>query len=214
MDVSTMKKFALTLSALSLSLLLNAQQQQIPGLQPLATIHWSGSGGGFLGIDTGMTFTVSYSDFAGTSLFGNVVWTPGMVGQNLVDVSGSEPGYANFVSLLTDGSNERLGWMSGMTPSGGGAGINGWETNSFLTHPSGWNGIDLHGYTMAGVGLQMNQLSINSPGSNPNHDGNWTDVSWDATLTLYTVPEPTILFPVAVACVGFPLLRRHKLRRP
>jgi hypothetical protein len=195
-----MKTPTVILISLLVTSVLHAQQAGAPpNSEPLATIHLAG-GGGIASVNTGVALRIIYYGFQNSPLFANVVWTPDMLGQSFFDTAGSEAGYDNFLSLLTDGTNERVGHICRLSPYGGGNGFAGWETTSFTTHPSDWNGIDLQGYSITGVELTLNQLSIVSPGSDPNGNGNWTDYSFDATLKIYTLPEPVGLFPVAIAC--------------
>jgi hypothetical protein len=162
--------------------------------QPLATMHMSGIGGG-RGIETGLILQMGYGGGSNSvAIFKNVVWAPAMVGQSVFDTAGSGADYDSVVSLLTDGVNEFANWHYTLYPTGGGGGRSGAEPGLFTTHPQAWNGVDLQGYSIGGIELRLNQLSLQSPGTNPNHDGIWTDYSWDALLTIYgtvyPVPEP------------------------
>lgn len=174
-------------TVLLLSANLYAQQQ------PLTTMHFSGSGGG-PGIGTGLNLFVEYFGRTDTTLFKNVVWTPAMVGQSILDTASSEPGYANFVSRLTDGVNQAIAGGAYVFPGGGGSSHGSLESKLLTTPPPGWNGIDLHGYPITGIRLTLNQISLDA-----NADSNWTNYSWDDTLTIYTVPEPSTF---AVAALG------------
>jgi hypothetical protein len=176
----------------------HAQQPMVvaPGAV-LATAHF-GTSGGVATVSGAMTMSLGQLSFwgfvtPGQTLFSNLILTPDMVGQTFIDTASSEPYYANFVSLLTDGVSERVGLAWDLFPGGGGGTRGGPEPTFFDTHPSDWNGVDLQGYPITGIGLTLNQLSMASPGSNPTGTGNWTDYSFDATISVYTVPEPGTL---------------------
>ena len=187
-----MRNFTLFAAVLLLSVNFHAQAQ------PLATVHMSAKGGGRI-VSGGMIVAAEYSMGISNNatLFNNVVWTPDMAGQSVFETAGAGLSYDNFISLLTDGANEQLGWHYTQYPSTGGGRVTKPEASIFTTHPLDWDGFDLQGYSIGGVELHMNQISIRSPGQNPNHDGIWTDYSWDALLTIYavlpdTVPEPGV----------------------
>jgi hypothetical protein len=63
-------------------------------------------------------------------------------------------------------------------PPGGGAGRGLWES-AFGASP------DFQGYTVTAIGLSINSLTFESPGRNPNGDGNWTDCFYNVTFKIY-----------------------------
>jgi hypothetical protein len=97
------------------------------------------------------------------------VVTPSDVGRTLWG-DPSDPNFADFVTLITDGS---LNLVSLHAP---GAGLVGPEPGFFGTEV-GPNGIDLHGYTISRIALRVDYLAIASPGTDPNGDGLWTDAA-------------------------------------
>jgi hypothetical protein len=153
--------------------------------QPIATLHMSGSGGA-AGIASGMTFELGYGGGSNSvALFNSVVWTPAMLGQAVLYSAGSGSSYDTFLSLATDGVNEFAYWENTLVPGDGAGMTAGAESLLFTTHPASWNGIDLHGYSIGGISLELNTLSLQS-------QGNWTDYSFDALVTYYVVPEPAV----------------------
>jgi hypothetical protein len=50
-------------------------------------------------------------------------------------------------------------------------------------------------------------MTLDTPGSNPNHDGIWTDYSYDTTFTIEETPEPATLSLLALG--GLAMLRRR-----
>jgi len=172
--------------------------------QPLATLHMTGSGGAGT-IASGMTFEIGYGGGSNSvALFNTVIWTPAMVGQTVLYSAGSGSSYDTFLSLATDGVNEFAYWENTLVP-GGSAGMSGAESILFTTHPANWNGFDLHGYSIGGIGLELNALSLQS-------QGNWTDYSFDALVTYYAVPEPAVGSLVLLGCIGGWCWSRRRVR--
>ena len=74
--------------------------------------------------------------------------------------------------------------------------------------------LDLRGKTVGSVKLVVDELTIASPGSNPNHDGNWTDAHFTGSLVFDTdtpvapAPEPGTLGLVAFGFGTLALRRR------
>jgi hypothetical protein len=172
--------------------------------QPIATLHMSGSGGAGA-IASGMTLEIGYGGGSNSvALFDSVLWTPAMVGQTVLYSAGSGSSYDTFLSLATDGVNEFAYWENTLVP-GGGAGMFGAESLLFTTHPASWNGIDLHGYAIGGISLELNTLSLQS-------QGNWTDYSFDALVTYYAVPEPAVESLLLLGCLGGWCWSRRRVR--
>jgi hypothetical protein len=67
---------------------------------------------------------------------------------------------------------------------------------------TGLNGAEpgLVGYQIQSISFQIDSLSIQSPGSNPNNDGNWTDMSGQVSLMIYATPTPE---PTTLSLLGF-----------
>lgn len=163
--------------------------------QPIATLHMTGSGGAG-GIASGMTFEIGYGGGSNSvALFNSVVWTPAMVGQTVLYSAGSGSSYDTFLSLATDGVNEFAYWENTLVPGGGAAITAGTESLLFTTHPASWNGIDLHGYSIGGISLGLNALSLQSQGGR-------TDYFFDASVTYYAVPEPAVESLLLLGCLG------------
>ena len=68
---------------------------------------------------------------------------------------------------------------------------------------------DLTGYQITRVQLAINMIEIDSPGSNPNGDGLWTDLDANVTFRFFgvAVPEPTTLLLGSVVLCGVMLAR-------
>ena len=133
---------------------LNAQVLLPPtGAQPLATLHWSYFGG-IRALATEMVFSVNYLQTASASIDPTTrvlasSWTPAMAGQSVIATANSEPNYARFVSLLTDGDIGEIGIAFGLVPV---YEEQPWqykmEPIAFSTRPANWNGVDLGGFTI------------------------------------------------------------------
>ncbi len=68
---------------------------------------------------------------------------------------------------------------------------------------------DLRGYEIESFTLRVDSLSIQSPGSDPNQNGLWTDTVGQFTLGIYAVPEPSACAMVMVAA-GLLLIQRMR----
>jgi hypothetical protein len=98
-------------------------------------------------------------------------------------IDSSSPGFDAFVSYITDGVNGPMGVA--FLPAGtGGRGEIDLPGNQrgFFADQVGLGGNDLAGYAIGRIGLRVDAASFDTPGSNPNGDGNWTDFSFDGTF--------------------------------
>lgn len=112
------------------------------------------------------------------------------------------PYFAASIAELTNGAQGYFDRVHGVmidgTPNRGG-GYEGTE-DVFFGDQAGSNGFDLSGYVITRIGLQLTAVTIDSPGSDPNGDGNWTDVSgtgnWlfevDGTPPALTLPAGVV----------------------
>jgi hypothetical protein len=166
--------------------------------QTLLTQAFVSSGGGVYGITNSLNLTI----VGGTSprshqplLFQNVLVQTGDVGQ--VYTLGLTDDPADFTLIthyLTDGIVDYLGYQATVGSGGGGrSGVP--EALFFSSLPSGSNGIDLEGFNIDYYTLVFTSLDFESPGSDPNNNGLWTDYSYSARFSVYgePVPEPASL---------------------
>ena len=167
--------------------------------------------------------TSSASDIAYFSLFGTIAFPNGnghmhrlfeniavsnaSVGTTLVVASDADdPDFSGAVGFYTDGIDNNILWGMGVFP-GGTVGVGSQESNIF-----GTPGTDLIGNTITRFELTINSIDIDSPGSDPNGNGNWTDLMANYTIRIYgqPIPEPeTLLF---FAMGGFILFIRKRQR--
>jgi hypothetical protein len=137
-------------------------------------------------------------------LFDSYSFSPADVGRTFVITQAEDPDFNNAVSWLTDGVSEEVSYDVMTYPEGGGGGQILSEANMFSPLPVGANGIDLAGFNIDNFTLRIDQVILNSPGMDPNSDGNWTDVYVAAVLLVNgtPVPEPgsVALAALALGC--------------
>lgn len=155
---------------------------------------------------------VSYAPVEGFEprfqLFENFELTVADVGRTFTATAQTDPDFGGFVSLLTNGNDDIM--MLGTSNPFSGAGF--LESSAWTQLPPSSNGLDLRGFPVRRITLTVDSLSINTPGENPNGDGNWTDRSFSGTLKFYTtVPEPTTFALLSLGVLGAILKRRQAL---
>jgi hypothetical protein len=151
---------------------------------------------------------------SGLRLFESTLFTTADIGTTVYTDAASDPDFTTFVGYLTNGASDTFGRWEYFNGGPGGGGSGGPESMTFGSVPGG-NGIDLAGFTIDRIGLRLDALTLNSPGSNPNHNGIWTDVSGSYTLLFQEdvpdpVPEPATLSLVAT---GLAMAVRRRRRR-
>ena len=162
----------------------------------LATAHIQNVGIGSAAILNSITVQIGYetnifllpTEFP---LFGQHALTLSDVGRTFTATAQTDTNFTGFVQRLTDGISEPIQVVDYATTSGTP------ESQFFSTHPAGWNVIDLQGFQIGSITMHVDSLTINSPGSDPNHNGLWTDISFQGTITVFA-PEPssaTLLLP-------------------
>jgi len=135
-------------------------------------------GGEAHAIATGLIFSLDISSVVpacreqGVAIFYQTIIRNGDDHKTLVADAGNEPDFATFTHLLTDGVDEEVTACTFIENVGGGA-TGGAESLFFTGRPG--TGPDFAGYTIDRVEFQIDSVLIASPGSDPNHDGIWTD---------------------------------------
>ena len=188
-------------------------------LPPLAVAEFNqprvmGVSGGTAGIFTNLGIHLCNGSFSVCMFQSNgLVFGVGDAGRTIHIGPGDDPAFGTLADLFTNGGDDLL--FYGTTFNNGlGDGIPVHESTFFVQLPAGSNGIDLHGFQIGSFDLHLNQLTITSPGRDPNGDGLWTDFSWSATLYVYPVPEPGALsiFAIGIGCL-VRFCRSHRNRQ-
>ena len=169
----------------------------------------TGVSSGIAGVFTNLGIHLCYESLLSDCLFqsNGLVFGPGDAGRTYHIGPGDDPAFGTFVDLFTNGRDDLLLFGTSF-PNGFRDGIPVHESDLFVQLPAGSNGIDLQGFAIGSFDLRLNQLTITSPGRNPNGDGVWTDYSWNATLYIYPVPEPSV---TALAAAGLAVLVFRRL---
>ena len=161
---------------------------------------------GNFNIDTFHFFNYVYDDYA---------FRTSDVGSTFVLGSTDDPDFSARVTLMTNGLADRVGYVMAYTHIGADYGGNqAYESSMFAGSPFMTNGIDLQGSVVDNFSLHIDSMSIDSPGQNPNGDGNWTDLEFSFTLSIngHAIPEPSTLLMVCLGAIifGVPFLRRKR----
>jgi hypothetical protein len=144
----------------------------------------------------------------GYTLFESAVVTTSSVGTSFVaDATHDGVDFAGAVSVLSDGETTDFVWSTtGLRRSGwfgGGRTEADWAS---------FNGAlaEFTGYQITSIELFINSFSHESPGTNPNGDGNWTDYRVDRRVRIFgEVPEPTSSAATALIIAATALSRRR-----
>lgn len=143
-------------------------------------------------------------------LFDGTKVTPDDVGRTFTVNEATDTNFNKFVSFLTDGKPDGIALATG----DGSLSISG---NLFGGKP------DLAGSKINSISLRINSFALDTPGINPNGDSNWTDESFNATLsiegepitqnTATSVPEPSSMLGVLIfGAFGTGLALKRKLQ--
>ncbi|MCX6722385.1 MAG: PEP-CTERM sorting domain-containing protein [Candidatus Staskawiczbacteria bacterium] len=133
-----------------------------------------------------------------SSLFNSTV-DPSSAGITLY-ATPSDVGYNSFVNYLKDANGGYL-VISMVNPSTGtdfGIGYSKSELPS------------LQGANINGLSLKINTMQLNTPGSDPNHNGIYTDGNFSVTLQTTGAPEPT---PTVLLLIGFAVFSLRRKRK-
>ena len=175
--------------------------------ETFATWQQTFNSGGY-GVSTNMSVdlgdTLSYFD---SDPFLHWLLTNSDVGQTIYR-DDTDPQFAAFVANLTNGIDNTIVFNS----SSGGSGS---SESGIFGGVLGGNGIDLAGFQIDKVGLRVDSLSIVSPGSDPNGNGEWTNTSGQISFLfegVRAVPEPSTyaMALAGLACGGYSLFGRRK----
>ena len=126
----------------------------------------------------------------GAPLFQGTSITTADVGRTFTVTEATDANFKDFAANLTDGKPEKI------TFSLGSGEVRGAEL-SISKSGALFNGNpDLKGNTINSIDFRINSLTLDTPGTNPNGDGVWTNYSFDGTLSVNgqpTVDPPSTL---------------------
>jgi hypothetical protein len=105
----------------------------------------------------------------------NLLISP-LVATGTIWTDGSDPYFDNIVSEITNGVSGLIE-VEDRASTGIERSIYGASEPQFFGDQVGPTGVDLAGYTIDRIGFRVDAITIDSPGSDPNGDGIWTDFS-------------------------------------
>ncbi len=111
-------------------------------------------------------------------LFNDTSITPADVGQTFTATSKNDSNFNDFAAALTSGNPHKVTLSFGLGTLG---------TSQIFSTKSGalfGGNPDLKGNTINSISLRVNSFTLETPGANPNGDGNWSDYSFDGTVTV------------------------------
>jgi hypothetical protein len=130
------------------------------------------------------------------------VITQADVGATFTATSG--PGFGDFVKFITNGTNGYV--IAEVKSVSGQSDLSGWflESDVFGKPTTGIS--DLQGCDpISSISLKINNFILDTPGTNLDHDGIWTDATCDFQFSVNVVPEPCTM---ATLFIGTLFLRR------
>jgi len=149
--------------------------------------------------------------YTGTSIsVFNTGWTTQDIGKAVTIDASNDPNFGAFVGLLTDGMGELQDFSQSFGPNSQGGGVTLSNHEDFFLYNNGV-GPQLQPGSVGSLTLTLNSLTLNSPGTNPNGNGVWTDVKSNFMISGSDVPEPAMA-PLIIL-LGFTMsLRRDRKR--
>ena len=158
------------------------------------------------GID--FDLTIRHSAFGIATMFNDLIVDSSTVGKTFTAAPG-DPGFITFADFLTNNRIDRVVQRARILNSGlGFASI--YSDRGFLFGGIVRGGpFDLHGSTIGSFDLTVNSYSHESPGTDPNGDGQWSEISFALTLQIndnslaIATPEPSTyaLFGLGIGAV-------------
>ena len=135
--------------------------------------------------DYQLTLTVgSASDRYPTNapLFDGLKVTPSDVGRTFTVNAATDSDFNQFANFLTDGNSDAIQLKMGSGTLGSAGSTLGASGNLFGGKP------DLAGNQINSISMRINSFNLDSPGTDPNGDGVWTDEAFNITLIVEGEP--------------------------
>lgn len=166
----------------------------------------SAGGSPLLTDEVGFEFGVGVED--SRLLFEELTFNNQDVGKTFTATSAKDPDFDPIVELLTNGIND-LVFFNSTFVNGDLIGRETTEAEAFSLES-----IDFEGTKINSIDLVIKDLKITSPGGDPNGDGNWTQVNYDAEVTVnVAIPEvssPLGLLALATLSISSALMGKRR----
>jgi hypothetical protein len=118
----------------------------------------------------------------GAPLFQGTSITPDDVGRTFTVSEATDANFKDFTANLTDGKPEKI------TLSFGSGEVRGSELSISKSGNLFGGQPDLKVNTIDSIDFRVNSLTLDTPGTNPNGDGVWTNYSFDGTVSVNGQP--------------------------
>jgi hypothetical protein len=105
--------------------------------------------------------------------------TLAIAGPGEYTIRAGDAGFVRKTAWLNNGQPDAVRYGVVLTPSGTEAAFNSFDFILLGVNP------DLSPHKLSSVSLEVDSASVASPGSDPNHDGIWTDVRFYAHLVVF-----------------------------
>jgi hypothetical protein len=171
---------------------------QVASSQPLAVAHVQNGTVGRPSIITSLSVYFGSGENTNAVLFSQFTLTPADVGRTFILDASNDPDFAAVKMSLENGIPNAVVFGDGL-----GFTMLTSEANFFNPLPVGSNGFDFQGFSIGSIALTVDSLTFTSPGTNPNGNGNWTDIHFRGTIGVYAVPEPSGLTLLGIAGLFF-----------
>jgi hypothetical protein len=131
---------------------------------------------------TGARYYLATEDSLGQG-FQLVIDTFSLTGPGVHTIREGDPGFAQATARLTNGHHDAVIFGVLLVTAGGLQRLTETFTSDAAVLDQS-SAPDLAGYRLTAVAIMVDNYSLKSPGSDPNHDGNWTDVQLTSHLVI------------------------------
>lgn len=175
---------------------------------------WGFGSNAVTGLRVRLAFGPDASFYSGLDLYESSILSQSDEGRILVADASSDPDFGAIAAQLTNGYAYDKVFVEVRAIEASAAGAP-WDESFWAAHPGSTAPADFSNYILERLELVIERSSWNSPGSNPNSNGVWTDFQIDARLDFYgrPVPEPMLAASLIPAILVFTSLTRNMRRR-